>query len=110
MPRLLVDKLKRLADLRIGIAPSQPPSPAPRDLIQCRNSSTKSNLRGEAKLGPLAVLKAPNFVEGTGRVMNTIMPNDYSYYEMLNALVQDEPAEALDSEIFPLRISATGVP
>jgi hypothetical protein len=31
--------------------------------------------------------------------MNTVPPNDFSYYEMLNDLVQDEPASALDPEI-----------
>ena len=39
------------------------------------------------------------FTEGTGKVMNTIPPNDFSYFEMLNDLVQKEPAEALDPEI-----------
>ena len=31
--------------------------------------------------------------------MNTIPPNDFSYYEMLDALVQEQPAEALEPEI-----------
>ena len=31
--------------------------------------------------------------------MNTIPPNDYSYFEMINAIVQHEPAVALDPEI-----------
>jgi hypothetical protein len=31
--------------------------------------------------------------------MNTVPPNDFGHYEMLNALVQMEPAEALDVEI-----------
>ena len=39
------------------------------------------------------------FVEGTGLSMNTIPPNDFSYYEMLDALVQEQPAEALEPEI-----------
>lgn len=42
---------------------------------------------------------SPRFVEGTGLVMNTIPPNDFGHYEMLNALVQMEPAEALDPEL-----------
>ena len=42
---------------------------------------------------------SPTFVEGTGRVMKTVPPNDASYNEMLNALVQEEPAEALDPEL-----------
>ena len=39
------------------------------------------------------------FHEGSGKVMNTIPPNDYSYYEMLNEVVQREPATALDPEL-----------
>ena len=30
--------------------------------------------------------------------MNTVPPNDFGHYEMLNELVQMEPAEALDPE------------
>ena len=32
------------------------------------------------------------FIEGTGKVMNTIPPNDFSYFEVINDLVQKEPA------------------
>ena len=39
------------------------------------------------------------FFEGTGKVMNTVPPNDFSYYEMINDLVQKEPVGALDPEI-----------
>ena len=39
------------------------------------------------------------FTEGTGKVMNTIPPNDFSYFELINDLVQREPASALDPEI-----------
>src|SRR5262245_25317493 len=39
------------------------------------------------------------FVEGSGKIMNTIPPNDVSYFELIDELVQREPAEALDPEI-----------
>src|SRR5208282_3169374 len=39
------------------------------------------------------------FVEGSGKVMNTIPPSDFSYFEMINDLIQSEPADALDPEI-----------
>ena len=39
------------------------------------------------------------FIEGTGKVMNTVPPNDFSYFEMINDLVQKEPVGALDPEI-----------
>ena len=38
-------------------------------------------------------------MEGTGLAMNTVPPNDFGHYEMLDALVQLEPAEALDTEL-----------
>ena len=39
------------------------------------------------------------FMEGTGKVMNTVPPNDYSYFELINDLVQKEPVGALSPEI-----------
>jgi hypothetical protein len=39
------------------------------------------------------------FTEGSGKVMNTVPPNDFSYFEMINDLVQKEPVGALDPEI-----------
>ena len=42
------------------------------------------------------------FHEGTGKVMNTIPPNDFGFYEMLNELVQQEPATSLDPELLGL--------
>lgn len=37
--------------------------------------------------------------EGSGKVINTIPPNDFSFYEMLNDVVQQEPATSLDPEL-----------
>jgi hypothetical protein len=51
---------------------------------------------------PLARVTPPPetvFHEGTGKVMNTIPPNDFSFYEMLNEVVQQQPATALDPEL-----------
>ncbi len=42
---------------------------------------------------------AATFTAGSGLVMDTIPPNDVSYYEMIDELVQQEPAGALDPEI-----------
>ena len=39
------------------------------------------------------------FTEGTGKVMNTVPPSDFSYFEMLNDVVQKEPVGSLDPEI-----------
>ena len=56
-------------------------------------------LRGEAQLGPITPPPETVFHEGSGKVMNTIPPNDFSYYEMLNEVVQQEPATSLDPEL-----------
>ena len=48
------------------------------------------------------------FTEGSGKVMNTIPPNDFSYFEMINDVVQKEPADALDPEIMG-SLAAVGI-
>ena len=62
-------------------------------------SSIGGYLTKGGPLGQLATAKSPRFVEGTGRAMNTLPPNDFGHYEMLDALVQMEPAEALNTEL-----------
>ena len=62
-------------------------------------SSVASFLQGKSGLAQLASLTAPRFVEGSKLPMNTVPPNDYSFWEMLNEAIQAEPAEALDPEI-----------
>jgi hypothetical protein len=65
-------------------------------------------LSGKAKLGRVTPPPATVFHEGTGKVMNTIPPNDWSFYEMLNEVVQQEPATALDPELMG-PIAAIGI-
>ena len=62
-------------------------------------NSVASYLAGEAPLGKPPEPATPRFVEGSGMAVNTIPPNDFGHYEMLNELVQMEPAEALDPEL-----------
>jgi hypothetical protein len=56
-------------------------------------------LAGKARLGRITPPPATVFHEGSGKVMNTVPPNDFSYYEMLNEIVQLEPATSLDPEL-----------
>ena len=51
---------------------------------------------------------SPTFVEGTGRVVNTIPPSDFSFWETLNEAVQAQPADAMDPEIAG-QIAAIGI-
>ena len=60
---------------------------------------------------PLAAIKAPPetvFHEGSGKVMNTVPPSDWTFYEMLNEVVQSEPATSLDAELMG-PIAAIGI-
>jgi hypothetical protein len=45
------------------------------------------------------------FVEGSGVSFNTVPPNDYSYWELLNDVVQQEPVEAAGPETMGLLAS-----
>lgn len=65
-------------------------------------------LEGNAKLGRITPPPATVFHEGTGKVMNTIPPNDWTYFEMLNEVVQQEPATSLDPELMG-PIAAIGI-
>jgi hypothetical protein len=56
-------------------------------------------LAGKARLGRLTAPPPTKFHEGSGKVMNTVPPNDFSFYEMLNEVVQQEPATSLDPEL-----------
>jgi hypothetical protein len=65
-------------------------------------------LAGKAKLGRVAPPPSTVFHEGSDKVMNTVPPNDWSFYEMLNEVVQEEPATSLDPELMG-PIAAIGI-
>jgi hypothetical protein len=62
-------------------------------------TSISEFLSGKAKLGPVTPPPPTVLHEGTGKAFSTIPPNDFSYYEMLNEVVQQEPATSLDAEL-----------
>ena len=62
-------------------------------------SSVGQYLQGNGPIGPHAVPQKPRFVEGSGMRMNTVAPNDFGHFEMLDELIQYEPAEALEPEL-----------
>ena len=65
-------------------------------------------LEGKAELGKITAPPATVFHEGSGKVMNTLPPNDWSYFEMLNEVVQQEPATVLNPELMG-PIAAIGI-
>jgi hypothetical protein len=62
-------------------------------------TSIATALEGKVRLGPNPAIPATKFVEGTGKSFNTIPPNDYSFFEMINENVQQEPADSYDVEL-----------
>jgi hypothetical protein len=59
------------------------------------------NIRNNLKVYPLARASKPpktEFINASGVEMNGILPNDFSFYESLNAIIQEEPLEFLDPE------------
>jgi hypothetical protein len=71
-------------------------------------SSVGKFLMGQGGLGELAKPMSPKFVEGSGKVMDTIPPADYAYFELLNEAVQAQPAGVLDPEVAG-QIAAIGI-
>ena len=63
-------------------------------------SSVASYLAGDVPLEMKPQERTtPKFVEGTGLAVNTVPPNDFGHYVMLNELIQMEPAGALNPEL-----------
>ncbi len=62
-------------------------------------------LRGDSPLGAAPSIPATRFVEATGKSFNTVFPNDFSFWELVHELLQQEPPEAGDPEILGLLAS-----
>ncbi len=65
-------------------------------------------LSGKSKLARLETAPPAVIHEGSGKFMNTIPPNDWTYFEMLDEVVQQEPATSLDPELMG-PIAAIGI-
>jgi len=62
-------------------------------------TSIATALEGKVRLAANPPVPATTFVEASGKSFNTIPPNDFSYFEMINANVQQEPADCYDPEL-----------
>jgi len=68
-------------------------------------------MEGKIRIYPLAQAKNPpktEFIDTSGISYNTVSPNDFSFYEDLNQLIQKEPIDALDPETRGL-VAAIGI-
>jgi len=62
-------------------------------------SSLATILEGEVRPGPATAMPPTKFIEASGKSFNTIPPNDFSFFEMVNELVQMEPATSFNAEL-----------
>lgn len=63
--------------------------------------AASKNIRDTLKVYPLSTVENPpemEFINVSGKNMNTILPNDYSFFEKLHDLIQGEPNEYLGPE------------
>jgi hypothetical protein len=68
-------------------------------------TAVASFLEGRSPLGAAKPLPETRFVEASGMSVNTVFPNDFSFWEVVNELVQQEPPEAGDPELLGLLAS-----
>ena len=69
------------------------------------------NVKNNLKVYPLAKKANPpkmEFTNMSGKYYNTIPPNDFSFYESLNAIIQEEPIEFIGPEMRG-QIAALGI-
>jgi hypothetical protein len=62
-------------------------------------SSLATILEGEVRPGPATAMPPTKFIEASGKSFNTIPPNDFSFFEIVNELVQMEPANSFNPEL-----------
>jgi hypothetical protein len=62
-------------------------------------TSIATALEDKVRLEATPPVPETKFVEGSGKVFNTIPPSDYSFFEMINANIQDEPAASYNPEL-----------
>jgi hypothetical protein len=71
-------------------------------------TSIATALGGKVRLEVNQPVQPTKFVEGSGLSFNTIPPNDFTYFEMLDQLVQLEPATSFNSELLG-QLAAIGI-
>jgi hypothetical protein len=62
-------------------------------------TSIATALEGKVKVETNPPVPATKFVESSGKSYNTIPPSDYTFFEMINANIQQEPADSYNTEL-----------
>jgi len=73
-----------------------------------QGTAVGSFLSGDAPLGAPSEVAETRFVDLSGKSLNTIYPNDFSFWELVHELVQQEPPGAGDPELMGL-LAAVGI-
>ena len=71
-------------------------------------TSIATLLEGNVRLAPQPSVPETVFVEGSGKAFNTIPPTGLAFYELLNELVQEQPAGSTDIELMG-QLAAIGI-
>ena len=71
-------------------------------------TSIATALEGKTRLEANPPVPPTKFIEASGKSFNTIPPNDFSYFEMINELVQQEPPTSADPVLMG-QLAAIGI-
>jgi hypothetical protein len=71
-------------------------------------TSIATAMEGKVPLGKITPVPETKFVEASGKAFNTIPPSDFSYFEMIDKLVQSEPATSFSPELLG-QLAAIGI-
>jgi hypothetical protein len=71
-------------------------------------TSIATLLEGQVRADPPAEIPETVFVEASGKAFNTIPPTDIGFYELINELVQEQPAGSTDIELMG-ELAAIGI-
>jgi len=71
-------------------------------------TAVASFLLGKSPMAQTPAIPETRFVEGSGVAFNTIPPNDFGYWDVINELIQDEPVGAGDPDLLGL-LAAVGI-
>jgi hypothetical protein len=71
-------------------------------------TSIATLLEGDVQPDPPAPVPETTFVEGSGTAFNTIPPSGLGFFELLNELVQEQPAGSTDVELMG-QLAAIGI-
>ena len=74
----------------------------------CRHERRDAARGPRGRPHPPAQVPETVFVEGSGKAFNTVPPSDFGFFELINEVVQDEPAGSTNAELMG-QLAAIGI-